>query len=100
MKAGRLTNGELALFAAPCLGLGAIGVPLSVYLPSFYSAQLGLNLSAVGLAFMAVRLIDIGVDPALGVLMDHSRTRFGRFRPWLATGVPLLMLAAGSARPI
>jgi GPH family glycoside/pentoside/hexuronide:cation symporter len=95
MKLGRLTNRNLALFAAPCLGLAGIGLPLTVYLPSFYSSQLGLDLSAVGVAFMVVRLLDIGLDPTLGVLMDRTRTRFGRFRPWLAGGVPILMAAAG-----
>jgi GPH family glycoside/pentoside/hexuronide:cation symporter len=89
-----LSRRELALFAAPCLGLAGIGLPMAVSLPHYYSAQLGLSLGAVGMAFMAVRLIDIGLDPLLGVLMDRTRTRFGRFRPWLAAGTPLLMLAS------
>lgn len=95
MTGNRLSNWDLALFAAPCLGLAGIGLPLTVYLPSFYSSQLGLDLSAVGIAFMIVRLIDIGVDPVLGVLMDRTRIRFGRFKTWLVAGVPLLMLASG-----
>ena len=95
MQTGRLSRRNLALFATPCLGLAGIGLPLSVYLPSFYSAQLGMDLSAVGIAFMIVRLIDIGFDPLLGVMMDRTRTRYGRFKPWLAAGTPLLMLASG-----
>ena len=84
----------LALFAAPCLGLAGIGLPLQVYLPPFYSAQLGVNLSAVGVAFMVVRLLDIAIDPTLGVLMDRTRVPFGRFKAWLTAGVPLLMLGS------
>ncbi len=98
----RLTRRNLALFAAPCLGLAGIGLPLTVYLPSFYSAQLGMDLSAVGVAFMVVRLFDIGLDPLLGVVMDRTRTPIGRFKPWLAGGIPLLMLASAMlcfARP-
>jgi Na+/melibiose symporter-like transporter len=91
----RLSRRTLALFAAPCLGLAGIGLPLTVYLPNFYADQLGMDLGAVGAVFMAVRLLDIGVDPVLGVLMDRTRTRVGRFRPWLAAGTPLLMLASG-----
>jgi Na+/melibiose symporter-like transporter len=94
MKPGRISRRDLVLWAAPCLGLAGFGLPLTVYLPSFYSAQLGLNLSAVGLAFMVVRLLDIGVDPLLGVLMDRTRTPMGRFKPWLAIGAPILMLAS------
>ena len=95
MTTGRLTKRDLALFAMPCLGLAGIGLPLTVYLPSFYSSELGLDLSAVGVAFMVVRLLDIGLDPALGIFMDRTRTRFGRFKPWLAAGIPILMAAAG-----
>ncbi|MEI9890666.1 MAG: MFS transporter [Caulobacteraceae bacterium] len=94
MTQGRRSARDLALFAAPCLGLAGIGLPLQVKLPPFYSANLGLNLSAVGVAFMVVRLFDIGLDPALGVLMDRTRLPFGRFKAWLTAGVPLLMLAS------
>lgn len=94
MKQGRRSARDLALFAAPCLGLAGIGLPLQVYLPPYYSADLGLNLSAVGVAFMVVRLLDIGVDPALGILMDRTRLPFGRFKAWLTAGVPLLMLSS------
>jgi Na+/melibiose symporter-like transporter len=94
MKTKRLSVRDLALFALPCLGLAGIGLPLQVYLPPYYSADLGLNLSAVGVAFMVVRLLDIGIDPALGILMDRTRLPFGRFKTWLSAGVPLLMLAS------
>jgi Na+/melibiose symporter-like transporter len=94
MKPGRLSVRDLALFSLPCLGLAGIGLPLQVYLPPYYSAQLGLNLTAVGVAFMVVRLLDIGIDPALGIMMDRTRLPFGRFKTWLSAGVPLLMLAS------
>ena len=29
-------------------------------------------------------------DPILGVTMDQSRTRFGRYRPWLTASAPVL----------
>jgi GPH family glycoside/pentoside/hexuronide:cation symporter len=94
MKPGRPSVRDLVLFSLPCLGLAGIGLPLQVYLPPYYSADLGLNLSAVGVAFMIVRLLDIGIDPALGILMDRTRLPFGRFKTWLSAGVPLLMLAS------
>ena len=65
-----------------------------VHLPSYYAGRLGLPLSAVGLAFTFVRLIDIGFDPLLGGLMDRTRSGLGRFRFWLALSAPVLMLAA------
>ena len=84
----------LIAFCGPCLPLSAIGLPLVVHLPAYYAGHIGLPLGAVGLAFTFVRLIDIGVDPLVGGLMDRTRSRFGRFRVWLALSAPVLMLAA------
>src|SRR5690606_9273181 len=50
--------------------------------------------SLVGAAFMGVRLLDIAFDPWFGGVMDRTRTRFGRFRPWFAISAPILMLAS------
>ncbi|MBN9318715.1 MAG: MFS transporter [Caulobacterales bacterium] len=83
----------LAAFAAPCLPLAALGLPLIVTLPEYYANELSLPLAAVGAAFFWIRSIDILFDPLMGVVMDRTRTRLGRFRPWLLVGIPLLMLA-------
>ena len=90
----RPSKGALAAFVGPCLPLAGIGLPLVVHLPTYYARDLGLPLSAVGLAFLLVRLADIGLDPVLGALMDRTRGRLGRFRPWLIAAAPVLMLAA------
>ena len=81
-------------FACPGLPAGAVAVALPVYLPNHYASRLGLSLTAVGMVFMAVRLVDIPLDPVIGMLMDRSRTPFGRFRPWMLAGVPIFALAA------
>ncbi len=90
----RRSSWSLAAFAAPCLPIAALGLPLVVYLPEFYASDLGLSLSAVGAAFIVVRVIDILFDPLIGGLMDRTRTRWGRFRPWLVLGSPLIMAGA------
>jgi Na+/melibiose symporter-like transporter len=89
---GRLSSFRLAIFAAAGVPIGAFVVTLSVYLPPFYASQLGLNLGAVGIAFMAVRVADILLDPALGLFMDRTVTPVGRFRPWLLAAVPVLIV--------
>ena len=88
-----LSRIRLALYAAPSLPLAGVGLPMIALLPTYYTQVLGLGLSAVGVVFMLVRLLDIGLDPVLGVLMDRTRTRWGRFRPWLAGGAPIMMAA-------
>ncbi|WP_191554043.1 MFS transporter [Brevundimonas aurantiaca] len=92
--APRRSNAVLAAFSGPCLPLAAFGVALPVTLPEFYATYVGLELGVVATVFMAVRLIDIVFDPFLGWGMDKTRTRFGRYRPWMALATPMLMLAA------
>ncbi|MFT4936899.1 MAG: GPH family glycoside/pentoside/hexuronide:cation symporter, partial [Pseudoalteromonas distincta] len=94
MSSERRSSWILAALAAPCLPLAGLGLPLVVYLPEFYANELGLSLSAVGAAFMGVRLLDIAFDPFIGGIMDKTRTRYGRFRLWFGIGIPILMLAA------
>lgn len=90
----RRSNWILAAFASPCLPLAGLGLPLVVYLPEFYASELGLSLAAVGLAFSTVRFLDMAFDPFIGGVMDRTRTRWGRFRPWFAIGAPILLVAS------
>lgn len=89
-------RGDLVLsaFVGPCLPLAAIGLPLAVVLPNFYATYVGLPIGLTGLAFVAVRCLDIGVDPFIGWAMDRTRNRFGPYRTWFTLGAPVLMLAA------
>ncbi|MFN3514414.1 MAG: MFS transporter [Phenylobacterium sp.] len=89
----RRSNWTLAALAAPCLPLAGLGLPLVVYLPAYYTSELGLSLTAVGTAFGAVRLLDMAFDPYIGGVMDRTRSRFGRFKLWFAISIPILMLA-------
>lgn len=91
-----LKRSTLAAFTGPALPLAAIGLPLIVYLPPYYAGTLGLDLATVGLIFFLVRLVDMPIDPIIGNIMDHSRSRFGRYRPWAAAG-GLLLMAGGWA---
>lgn len=90
----RRSAGVLAAFSLPCLPYAALGLPLAVTLPNFYVTYVGLSLSLAGLAFLAVRCIDIAFDPVVGWGMDHTRNRWGPYRTWITAGTPLLMLAA------
>jgi Na+/melibiose symporter-like transporter len=90
----RLSSLSLFIFSGPAFPLAALALPLVVYLPHFYAVQMGISLTAVGAIFSIVRLLDIGFDPILGAMMDRTRTRFGRFRPWMAASIPLLIVAS------
>lgn len=92
-NAAPLSNWRLAAFAAPCIPVAAMLMPVTVYLPNYYAQDLGVSLGAIGFAFGAVRLFDLWLDPVLGFLIDKTDTRWGRFRPWLVGGAPIAVLA-------
>src|SRR3546814_17908560 len=45
-------------------------------------------------SFMMVRLGDLVFDPLLGIAIDRTATRIGRFRPWMLAGAPTVMMGA------
>lgn len=87
----RRPNRILAAFAASCLPYAALGLPVYVTLPEFYSDHIGVSQAYVGLVFLLVRLADVVVDPFLGMLIDRTSTRWGRYRVWMGLGAPILM---------
>jgi GPH family glycoside/pentoside/hexuronide:cation symporter len=91
--ASRPSSWRLAIFAALAVPLAGAGLPLAVYLPPYYAQELGLGLALVGAIFMLTRVFDAGIDPLIGLLSDHTRSRFGRRKPWIAAGAPLFALA-------
>lgn len=91
----RLPNRTLAAFSAACLPYAALGLPVYVTLPEFYASHVGVDLALVGVIFLVIRLADIFVDPALGMVIDRTHSRFGRYRLWMGLAAPLLMLAVG-----
>lgn len=88
---GRRSNRTLAAFAASCLPYAALGLPVYVTLPEFYASHVGVPLAAVSLIFLIVRLGDIVTDPLFGVIIDRTSTKWGRYRVWMAIGMPILM---------
>ncbi len=91
--ARRLGLPTILTFSAVTLPMSSLGIALAIFLPRYFASHLGVSLTAVGFAFFAVRLIDVPVDPVLGLMMDRTRTFLGRYRLWLLIGAPILMLA-------
>ncbi len=88
----RLSLPRLLGFSTPGFCVGALAIALGVYLPRYYAGHFGLGLPLVGLAFSVIRVGDTLLDPLIGVRMDRTRSRLGRYRIWLALGVPVLLI--------
>ena len=55
----------------------------TLFLAWFYTDVFGLPAAIMGTMFLVVRAIDAITDPCIGAIVDRTRTRHGRFRPWL-----------------
>ena len=91
--ADRLPLSRIMAFSTLSLPLGALAVAIAVYLPPYFASHLGVSLTVVGGAWALVRILDLFVDPVLGMVMDRTRTPFGRYRLWTVLGAPILMIA-------
>lgn len=84
---------HLLLYALPNAMTSVAALPLALFLPSFYADDLGVPLATVGGAIAASRVLDVVTDPWIGGWSDRLRTRWGRRKPFLLAGTPLLALA-------
>lgn len=55
----------------------------SYYLPFFYSNVFGLSFSDAALLLLVTRIWDAVSDPMMGLIADRTRTRWGKYRPYL-----------------
>ncbi|WP_277617944.1 glycoside-pentoside-hexuronide (GPH):cation symporter [Paracholeplasma manati] len=76
-------------------GVGTIGRDMSYTLISMYlmfyltdimdlNAQMILILTAI---IVTIRVFDAFNDPFMGVIVDNTRSRFGKFKPWIFVGL-------------
>ncbi len=72
-------------------GLGAVGKDMvymlsASYILYYYQDLLGISGTVMGAIMMAARIFDAFNDPVMGVVVAKTRTRWGKFRPWLLIG--------------
>lgn len=89
-----MTCRKLSLREKASYGIGAIGKDMvyafvSAYLLYYYNTVLGISASFIGVLFMFARVFDAFNDPFMGILVEKTQTRFGKFRPWLFAGTLL-----------
>lgn len=85
---------ELTTKQKAAFGIGAVGKDMvyalsASYVMYYYQDVLGLSATFVGLILMIARVFDAFNDPFMGVLVAKTRTRWGRFRPWIFSGTVL-----------
>ena len=67
--------------------------PILVFIPKFYTGEMGVPLALAANIILAVRIFDVFTDPVVGYINDRTNTKWGRRRPWIAIATPLLMVS-------
>ncbi len=75
-------------------GVGAIGLDLSYglfysYLSKYLQSVLGINSLFLLILAPLARIWDGINDPMMGNLVDRTKTKFGKYRPWIVIGAVL-----------
>jgi GPH family glycoside/pentoside/hexuronide:cation symporter len=77
------------------IGMFGTSIPINLlktYAAIFYVDQKGLTTPDFALILFIYTFIDVLDNPVYGFLSDRTRSRWGRRRPWLVIGTPLLIL--------
>ncbi|MCR5558026.1 MAG: glycoside-pentoside-hexuronide (GPH):cation symporter [Butyrivibrio sp.] len=72
-------------------GLGAVGKDMvymlsASYVLYYFQDILGVSAAAMGVILMVARVFDAFNDPIMGAIVAKTKTRWGKFRPWLLIG--------------
>lgn len=95
-----MENKKLASKAAViCYSFGDIASQfvwtfMGSYLTVFYSDVVGLAPVVISTIMLLARIWDAINDPMMGAICERSRSKWGRFRPWIAFGCPILAIVS------
>lgn len=88
----RASNIGVILYSCGDLASQFVWAFVGSYLTVFYTDIVGLAPAIVAAIMMAARLWDAVNDPMMGAIAERTRSRWGRFRPYIAFGAPVLAL--------
>lgn len=66
--------------------LAILGLPLYIYLPTYYAVDLNINITLVGVVLFLARLSDVFSDPLIGFLSDKSQRVLNSKKPIMFIG--------------
>src|SRR5687768_2809053 len=88
--APKLPFGRILGYGIGDFGFNFYWLPLQLFLAYYYTDVLGLSSGTAGFIIFACLTWDGIIDPLIGVLANRTRSRWGKYRPYLLFGaVPL-----------
>ncbi|MFA9374684.1 MAG: MFS transporter, partial [Poseidonibacter sp.] len=86
-----LSKKSIIYYSLIAMPLAIVGLPLYIYLPTYYATVVGINVATVGLILFLARLSDVITDPFFGYLSDKSLELFNSRKPIMIIGSFILI---------
>ncbi|MBE7007649.1 MAG: sugar:sodium symporter [Ruminococcaceae bacterium] len=81
-----LTGGAKFSYALGAVGKDMVYMLSASYVLYYFQDIMGVNAIAMGAILLAARIFDAFNDPIMGVIVAKTKTKWGKFRPWLLIG--------------
>lgn len=91
-KIKKLKFSELLEYSFGGLGSNMMWNFVGIYLMFFFTDIFKISPAVTGTIFMVTRIIDAITDPLMGMISDRTKTKYGKYRPYLIIFAPLLGL--------
>jgi GPH family glycoside/pentoside/hexuronide:cation symporter len=82
----KLSIGTAVVFCAQSLFGAAMALVIAVYMSKFYVDVVLIPAGILAVVVAGGRAFDALTDPIMGYITDHTRTRWGRRKPWIFVG--------------
>jgi melibiose permease len=82
---------EITLKEKISYGIGAYGkdaacAMIFTYVMMYFTDVVKLSTAFVGAIFLIARLSDALINPVMGLIVDNTKSKYGKFRPWILAG--------------
>lgn len=93
----KLSFKEISLYSLSGFGQNIICTLMSTYILIFYTDVFGISAMAAAVIMFSARVFDAFNDPVMGSIVDKTRTKWGKLRPYmLFTPLPIALLTVFS----
>ena len=81
---------EMLCYAFGDVGCNFIWTTVGSFLMLYYTNSVGISAAATGTLMLITRLLDGVSDLVAGSIIDRTRTKWGKARPWILWTAPFM----------
>ncbi len=89
-KRNNATLFQISAFSGNHSATSSLSLIFTGFFLAYGSNVYSINTVLLGTIMMVTRIFDAVTDPLIGVWVDRTNSRFGRFRPWIVVGSLLM----------